>query len=178
MRTYVTGPGKFRALASLNFAAGQLLTVAPEQAREVLPERLHKKFKIYKIGEDKPVGKLKKRDPAPLPKPKEAFTLLLSRLMEAFASTAPLNHLETVLERWVEKNINLESCRKAGTWNGKGWDEDAHLQLKLAQKIAVPLTISCRVSLAGSTRHIGLLFDAAVDHAYKPLIGRMKGGTV
>lgn len=49
------------------------------------------------------MGKLKKRDPAPLPKPKEvrraasepwdlsreAFALLLERLMEAFTSVAP-----------------------------------------------------------------------------------------
>ena len=84
---------------------------------------------------------------------------------------------------------NLGLGRRCGTWQTCSitntpqaaltlWGLTARSKHRLAQKIAVPLTISCRVSLAGSTRHIGLLFDAAVDHAYKPLIGRMKVGTV
>lgn len=99
------------ALASLTFATGKL-KVAKEDARLALPERLRKRFKIYKLGEDKPVGKLKKRAPAPPAKPKEAFTLLLVRLMEAFTSAVSFINLEVVLERWVQKNFDLPECEK------------------------------------------------------------------
>eukprot|EP00435_Cladocopium_sp_Y103_P039766 s932_g10.t1 len=125
------------ALASLTFATGKL-RVPEEKARMALPERLRRRVKIWKIGARSmpPVEsylawlrcKLKRRDPAPPPKPKEArrlasncsaclvihkaFSLLLTRLMEAFTTVAPLLNLEIVLERWVAKNFQLEKCEK------------------------------------------------------------------
>jgi len=105
------GPEKAaEAFASLTFATGELRV--PEDKAHLIKDPRKRKVKIWKVGEDKPVGKIRKKDPEPPPKPIEAFSLLLSRLMEAFTTVTPLVNLEIVLERWVAKNFHVERCEE------------------------------------------------------------------
>ncbi|CAE7604601.1 casA [Symbiodinium natans] len=99
------------ALASLTFQTRLLKKPADKaQARLLLPERITKKIYKWQRGEDRPLLKLKKKDPPKPPKPKEALAGLIVKVLAFFSENMPLTALEYVLAKWVLKNFRLEAC--------------------------------------------------------------------